>query len=272
MDVIKADLHMHTRASDGTLTPEEVVDNIKQGDIKLFSVTDHDTIGSITKLKELAALEGIKFIPGVEISSIYKGELLHILAYNFDVNDEKLLKLIKNNEYLLQKKDDDSIKMLIKHGFELDYDEYLSYEHEPARGGWKTLNFLIDKGVCSGVEEYFGKVFTEERMLIFPKFPEPKVVIDTIKSARGIPVLAHPRYSKSQFDLYEMLDMFRNWDIEGVECYHPHHDNEITKRCVEYCENHGLLITGGSDYHGGLLSTRSLGKPEFYTYINLLDK
>ncbi|MDV5106813.1 PHP domain-containing protein [Clostridium perfringens] len=113
MNLVRTDLHMHTRASDGTLTPKELLKEIVEKDIKLFSVTDHDSIGSLEEMQDLTEGMDIKFIPGVEVSSIINGEQFHILAYNFDKNNKELMSLIENNDRLLQEKDDNSIKQLI---------------------------------------------------------------------------------------------------------------------------------------------------------------
>lgn len=272
MDLVRTDLHMHTRHSDGTLTPKELLKEIEDKGIKLFSITDHDSIGSLGEVKNLIKKTDIKFIKGVEISSIINGEQFHILAYNFDENNKELIKLIENNSRLLKEKDDSSIKQLIDAGYDIDFLDYLSYEHDPSRGGWKTLNFLIDRGICKDIDEFFNKVFVGERALKYPNFPHPKEVIKVIKESGGICVLAHPRYGKSQFKLDYMLDSFKTFGIEGVECYHPHHDKDTIEYLINYCKENNLIITGGSDYHGGLISKRSLGYPEFYAKPNLLDK
>lgn len=269
---VRADLHMHTRASDGTLMPKELLKELVEKEIKLFSVTDHDSIGSLDEMKELTKDMDIKFIPGVEVSSIINGEQFHILAYNFDESNKKLVSLIENNDKLLQKKDDDSIKQLIKAGYDINFKEYLEYEHDPSKGGWKTLNFLIDSGICKNIDEFFNKIFVGERALKYPDFPHPKEVIKIIKDAGGFVVLAHPKYGKSQFELNEMLELFKDWGVQGIECYHPHHDEETIKYLVDYCTKNNLIITGGSDYHGGLISKRSLGNPKFYTEIDVFDK
>ncbi|HAT4247216.1 TPA: PHP domain-containing protein [Clostridium perfringens] len=272
MNLVRADLHMHTRASDGTLTPKELLKEIVEKDIKLFSVTDHDSIGSLEEMQDLTEGMDIKFIPGVEVSSIINGEQFHILAYNFDKNNKELMSLIENNDRLLQEKDDNSIKQLIDAGYDIDFKDYLAYEHDPSKGGWKTLNFLIDRGICKNIDEFFNKIFVGERALKYPNFPHPKEVIETIKKANGIVVLAHPKYGKSQFELDEMIELFKNWGVDGIECYHPHHDEDTIKYLVDYCTKNNLIITGGSDYHGGLISKRSLGTPEFYARYDLLDK
>ena len=99
-------------------------------------------------MQDLTEEMDIKFIPGIEISSIINGEQFHILAYNFDKNNKELMGLIENNDRLLQEKDDNSIKQLIDAGYDIDFEDYLSYEHDPSKGGWKTINFLFDRGIC----------------------------------------------------------------------------------------------------------------------------
>lgn len=272
MDLVRTDLHMHTIASDGTLSPKELLEEIKEKGIGMFSITDHDSIGSLEEMELLVKNEDVKFIKGVEISSLLEGEQFHILAYNFDPKNERLLSLIENNDILLREKDDNSIKQLIESGYDIDFEEYLKYEHNPVRGGWKTLNFLIDRGICKNIDEFFNEVFVGERSLKYPLFPHPKKVIEIIKEASGISVLAHPRYGKSKFDLDYILESFKLWGIEGIECYHPNHDEKNIEYLVNYSLKNNLIITGGSDYHGGLISRRALGKPKFYTRIDLLNK
>lgn len=259
----RIDLHMHTTASDGTYSPEEIVKAIKEEGIDIFSITDHDTIENISVIKKLAEKEGLNFIPGVEISTLYEEEIFHILAYNYEINDE-FIEFLKNNSQLLSNKDDDSIKKLIENGFEIDFNEYIAYKYDKKRGGWKTLNFLIDKGICKNVEDFFGTIFTGNRKLVQPQFPCPKKAIDEIHKAGGKAVLAHPRYGKSKFSLKETLDMFKSWGIDGIECSHPNHKEDEIKEAIDYCKNNNLIITGGSDFHGKLITKRILGKPEFY--------
>ena len=270
--MIRTDLHMHTRESDGTYTIEEMIKEIKKEGIEFFSITNHDTIKRIEEAEKLAKENNLNFMRGVEISTLYKDEMFHILGYKYDFKNDGFLSFLDNNVELLKKKDDDSIKTLIEHGYDINFEEYISYKHDPSRGGWKTLNFLIDKGFCKDVDEFFKKVFINERKLVYPQFPHPKKAIEEIHKAAGLAVLAHPKYGKSKFSLQETLNMFKEWGIDGIECSHPHHSEEIIKECKEYCKNNKLIITGGSDFHGGLLSKRKLGKPEFYMDKEVFNK
>ncbi len=261
---MKVDLHIHTTASDGTWTPEELVAAVHKAGIGLFAVTDHDSVGNVAAAGQLAAGAGLKFLTGVEIASTLNSQSFHILGYGIDIECPGLKKLLHHNTRLMEEVDDESVRELIKTGVPVDYDEYLAYRHNPARGGWKSLNFLIDKGLCRDINDFFAKFFTKERGIVFPEFPHPAKVVETIKIAGGTPVLAHPGSDFHGSSLEETLDYFESIAIEGIECFHPCHDAQTARRAVEWCLKHKRLITGGSDCHGNFVDSRCLGVPEIH--------
>lgn len=266
----KVDLHVHTTASDGTWEPEKIIEVAKARGIGLIAVTDHDEIANVEKTKVLAKKKDIAFLTGVEISSTLEGELYHILGYGIDVNNSELKNILRNNSYLLEEKDNDAIRMLIKHGYDINYDEFEKYEHDPRRGGWKALNYLIDKGLCTDVKDFFGRLFIDEYSIDFPVFPHPIDIIKVIKNAGGIPVLAHPYYSGYDITLKNRLNDFIEFGVEGIECYHPNHSKEAIEYCINFCKHRELITTSGSDCHGDFIKTRRIGEPEVHiNQINL---
>lgn len=264
MKDIRVDLHIHTTASDGTWSPEQLVEKVKQAGIGLFSVADHDTVINLDATAKLAAAEGIIFLPGVEICSTLSNQSFHILGYGIDSQNTSLQKLLAHNTELMEEADHESIRKLIADGLPINYEEYCNYRHNACRGGWKSLNFLIDQGLCSDINDFFANMFTEDRGIVFPDFPPPCEAINAIKRAGGIPVLAHPGSVFHGSSLEDTLDFFANEDIQGVECYHPCHDPATAKRAADWCDRRGLLITGGSDCHGDFVKNRCLGNPEIY--------
>jgi predicted metal-dependent phosphoesterase TrpH len=267
---IKVDLHMHTIASDGAWTPDVLVEEAKKNNIGLMSVTDHDSTDNVLVVEELCKKNNIKFIRGVEISSSFNKDWFHILGYNINIENKQLKELLYHNTYLMEKKDDDTIKMLIDDGYNIDFNEYKKYEYKLERGGWKALNFLIDIGICVDVADFFGRLFSETRKVPFPKFPSSKEVIGIIKKAGGVPILAHPEYLPIDFDIEYRLNEFKYIGIEGVECYHPNHSKETTDRCLKWCKENYMLITAGSDCHGNFIPNRKLGNPQvFLSELNL---
>jgi predicted metal-dependent phosphoesterase TrpH len=258
----RVDLHIHTRASDGTWTPAETVAAVRAAGVGLFAVTDHDTTASVVATGRLAAEAGLGFVPGVEISTTLGDHLFHILGYGIDAENEVLARILTHNTDLMEEVDHDSIKKLVAAGLPISYDEFCAYEHDQRRGGWKSLAYLIDKGMCTGVGDFFAKLFTAERGIVFPEFPRPAEAIAAIKAAGGVPVLAHPGSDFHGPALEDTLNMFAAQDIEGVECFHLCHDAATTWRALEWCNRHGLLITGGSDCHGDFVPSRRRGVPE----------
>lgn len=266
----KVDLHMHTSASDGTWTAEEVIEEIIKNNIKIFSVTDHNTIENVELIMELAKQADLACIPGVEIDTSYNGGNFHILGYGIDIHDDALLNLISRNKALMEEKDEESIKFLYNKGLDVSSLEYEEYHNNAARGGWKALNYLIDKGICKTTRDFFplfegwGNPF--EKM----KFPDPKEVISAVKNAGGIAVLAHPGASFYRLDFQSLVAAMVEEGIMGIECYHPENNTQVTKYCEEFCKVNKLVITGGSDCHGTFFNHRKIGVPSItYSSINL---
>ncbi|MCR4442657.1 MAG: PHP domain-containing protein [Peptococcaceae bacterium] len=270
---MRADLHIHTTASDGSWTPGMLVGALKKKGISMFSVTDHDSVSNLSETQELAREEGLCFIPGVEISTSVQGNLFHILGYGIDPANRRLNELLQHNTDLMNKKDDDSIRTLIKQGYRLDFEKYRNYRDDGTRGGWKALNFLIDEGLCKDAGDFFTNLFTEKYRLEFPVFPPPEEVIKTVTEAGGVPFLAHPAGNlHKRLNLPEVLEHFTQLGITGIECWHPEHDREEVNFCLDWCRKGRLDISGGSDCHGVFIKTRQLGNPQVFLEQLKLDR
>ncbi len=257
---MRVDLHIHTTASDGCWTPERVLIEAQARNIGLFAVADHDSIASVFTAKALAREAGLAFLHGVEISSLLEGNLFHILAYGFDPSHPALALLLQENRDRLNQVNEDVLDRLVAAGYEIDLDDYAAYEYDPARGGWKVLNFLIDLGLCTDVDDYFRNLLAQLPP-VWPSFPHPAQAIAAIREAGGVPVMAHPGGSMRREGISEeKLDRFLDFGIAGLECYSPYHDEATIRFCLDWCARHDLLVTGGSDCHGGFVG-RELGVP-----------
>ena len=259
---MKVDLHIHTNASDGCWTPERLIKKVVEKGIGIFSVTDHDTIENISSAQKLAQDAGVIFIPGVEISATLNGRLFHILGYGIEPANPGLQDILTHNTGLMNKNDDDSIRRLIERGYDIEYNQYLSYHNDTTRGGWKALNFLMDIGLCTGMDDFFRTLFGHEPAP-YPIFPHPEEIIEAIVGAGGIPILAHPGGSvNKKSSIEEVLAAFLELGIQGIESFHPEHDIKKTKICLDWSRRNKRQITGGSDCHGGFISSRQLGLPD----------
>ncbi len=260
----RVDLHIHSCASDGTWTPAELVQQAQALGLGAIAVCDHDSVDNVAETCRLAAAAGITCLPASEICATKAGQMFHILAYGIDIANQPLLALLRHNWNLLLDKDVESIKILAAAGWKVDEEEFARYSYDRRRGGWKALAYLIDKGFCTGVDDYFRDIFTAENHLGFPPFPSISRVIELIHQAGGVALCAHAASAFHGPGLEAELALLAEEPFDGFECYHSGHSPEDTARLVAYCRARGLLISGGSDCHGGFVPGRPLGQPCVY--------
>lgn len=267
---MKVDLHIHTTASDGTWTPEELIEQAKLHKLGAIAVTDHDSVDNVAKTHQLALANGIKYIPGVELNSTKADINFHVLGYGLDITNKPLQELMQHNIKLLENKDVQSIQLLEKEGWPVSTAEFLHYTYDPRRGGWAALAYLIDKGLCTGVNDFFKRIFTPEHDLGFPEFPSIEEVIACIHQAGGVAICAHAASGFHGPGLDNVINLLRNEKFDGFECFHSNHTEADTARLLQHCHKHNLLISGGSDCHGAFVPGRTLGKPNVdYSQIYL---
>jgi hypothetical protein len=207
---------------------------------------------------------GLRFLPGVEISSCLRGQTYHLLAFGFDRADPSLNAFVRANEERLAWANYEAVRLLIQSGYSLSLDEYADYTWDRSRGGWKALNFLIDRGLCRDVRSYFGELFGNHLTHPQADFPSPEEVIQVVHRAGGEVILAHPGVPFYNGLDDRRLDELVEMGLAGLECFATHHDEATTRRFLEYSRRRNLLITGGSDSHGGFAG-RELGRPVVYS-------
>lgn len=248
-----ADLHIHSYYSDGTMSIKEILEEAKNKNIGMLAITDHNVIDGSRELLKEDSKYNIKCISGVEIDAIYNDTDYHILGYNYDLDSKEFADFIYANNELLEEVD---IKLVKK--MEEDYDiislqEYLNYKYDRRRGGFKALNYLIDKGLATNLNDVFKICDKYNHKYTCVKFPSISEVCSMIHKANGKAVLAHPGRVIPTDDIDEfkriILDII-NMGIDGIECYYPSHSKEITNICLNICREKNILITCGSDSHG----------------------
>jgi predicted metal-dependent phosphoesterase TrpH len=272
---MRADLHIHTTASDGTWDPSQVVEAVCAAGIGVFAISDHDSVANVEETKLLAAQAGLRFLPGVELNSTKDGHNYHILGYGIDSHNTALLELCRHNQRLLEQKDVDSVRNLIERGWPLSMEEFTSYSYDPHRGGWKALAYLQDKGLCTDVNDFFRRIFTAENDLGFPDFPAIAEVVSVIHQAGGVAICAHLASDFHGAGMQEYLPRLVDEELDGFECYHSGHRAEDSRLLAHFCRRHKLYISGGSDCHGSFVPSRHLGIPEIDTgmlYLPMLQQ
>jgi predicted metal-dependent phosphoesterase TrpH len=257
----RVDLHIHTIASDGSWTPRQAVDAAKKAGLGVMAVTDHDSVDSVAAAREAAREAGIVCYTGVEICSTYEGHCFHILGYGMDIDHPLFREHLAYNTELLERTDEEAIGKLGREGWPVSIEEYRAYRYDPARGGFKALFYLVDKGLCRDVKDFFSRIFVKERGLDFPVFPTIEETVATIHQAGGVALLAHPASHFHGPGLRETLHAVSKKPLDGFECYHTAHNKPDTAALVEFCREHHKLISGGSDCHGRFVDGRIIGQP-----------
>ena len=256
----RVDLHIHTTASDGALDNDEVLNGIEKARIQIFSITDHDTIENGIKVVGHILPYNAIYILGAEISCTYRDREYHITAYGFDHTNRQLAALLEDNR---RKREEFNISVvkytekLLKKGL---VEDYIAYKHDKRRGGWKNICYMMDRNIVDGFEQFVEIIVKSGEKIVFEP---PKRVIDIIKGAGGHAFMAHPAaYIKGDILNEDILEEWRDMGISGIECYSPYlHDIRNAGYYLSFCRRNNLMISGGSDFHGGFVG-RELGVPE----------
>lgn len=253
------DLHSHSTFSDGTLSPKQLIRKAKNLGIKMFAITDHDTIKGQKEAIEFAKKVDLKYIPGVEINAEFP-TLMDILGYNIDIEDEYLnsiLEVIYNKRIERNKQ---MIDLLKNEGFNIDIED-LEGVSLYTIGRPHIARILLKKGYGTSVSQIIESYLTRGKKCYIERFKfSPRKTIKAIKRAGGMAVLAHPRklrLSNSQLEI--LVEELKDYGLDGIECFHYSSDPHYTNFLIDLARKNGLLVTAGSDFHGANKPYVSLG-------------
>ncbi|MEM1282190.1 MAG: PHP domain-containing protein [Chlamydiota bacterium] len=254
MSEFRADLHCHTTASDGTLNPQEIIEEAIRCGLKGLSITDHDTIEAYHEAAPAAMEMGIELIPGVEFSTEYMGSNVHVLAYSFNTRHPSIIKLC---EYHKERRVKRFFKMLEKlqekgvHLKETDFDL-----NDGSIGRPHLAKSMIAGGYVRSVPEAFKKYLGDDQpCYVNPETISTEETIKIIHEANAYAVIAHPHLINNQNTLLGILEL----PFDGIEAYYARFSPSQEKRWVKIGEYRGWLITGGSDFHGNTKPNLPLG-------------
>ncbi|MGQ9645562.1 MAG: PHP domain-containing protein [Thermodesulfobacteriota bacterium] len=247
------DLHLHTTASDGVMTPAEIVNYAKKRGLLAIAITDHDTIEGV----EEALLEGEKIgfevIPGIEISAEHSPGSMHLLGYFIDIHCPLLKKRLEYLQKARAERNPKIAERLNQLGIDISLEEVLKASGGGQLGRPHFAQVLIEKGYVRSFQEAFEKFLKKGAPAYVEKMRfSPEESIHFIREASGVAVLAHPK--TLQVDGYSELEslilrLVRE-GLRGIEVYYPEHSGAEIAQYKALAEKHGLLITGGTDYHG----------------------
>lgn len=250
---LKVDFHVHSTASDGTDSPQELMKIVLNKDIKYFSITDHDTVDGVKTIldsQEICPKE-LFFVTGVEISAEFP-TTLHILGYNFDINDKNLNDTLKNLQEYRQQRNNQMIQNMKDYGFDITLEELQQEAGKELIGRPHFANLMVQKKYVKNKQEAFDKYLKKGAPLYLDKKRlEPEQAIKLIKEAGGIVVLAHPYQTKLYGrDLEKLISDLKAMGLDGIEVYYSTHTKAMVQEYKQFAKKYELIMTAGSDYHG----------------------
>lgn len=259
------DLHMHTTASDGRCTPVELVHRLLAVGIDTFSVTDHDTVAAVQETAALAAASGLEFVPGIEITAVYKEKDVHVLGYFVEHDSPELAAFLASSRADRTRRARLIAERLAGLGVPIDIDAVLTAPRGGASG--KAIarpllgRALVEAGHVRDVKEAFDLYLGEGKPAYVGRHGAmPAEVVGIIRRAGGIASLAHP----GSLGHDELIPDLVHAGLAAFEAYHSEHSPEVTDRYLSIARNYALAVSGGSDYHGE--GTR---RAEFFGVVNL---
>lgn len=246
------DLHTHTKASDGEKTPEELIDLAISKKIKALSITDHDTIDSLSIAINYSKGKPITLIPGIELSATVPKGQMHILGLFINYNDKVFLdklNYIKNARNLRNEK---FITELNNMGYNITLEDLKLASGGKTIGKPHFAKVFLSKNYIKNKNEMFDNFFYKPPLNQYKKMTYvPKDVISILKNAGAVVILAHPQTLKLEGNkLIEKIMELKNYGLDGLECYHTKQTYEQMQTFNEIAKNLNLLVTKGSDYHG----------------------
>lgn len=252
------DFHMHSKYSDGAYNIDEILEKIKINNVKYFSLTDHDTIKGSQKIlleyQDFLVKNNIKFIIGAELSTSINGYKTHLLAYDFDYDDENMITLL--NMLKINKWDETLYRIQqLKEIFDISLSnksiEYLKSRDSVTKPNiaecMKNEGFVTSKG--EGIREYINKIPKKNFYL------DSKIVIKLVHAAKGKIFLAHP-FGESSDEIFDISNVepyiksLVDLGIDGIECYYSAYNNERITFLLGLAKKYNLLVSAGSDCHG----------------------
>jgi predicted metal-dependent phosphoesterase TrpH len=249
------DLHSHSTASDGTFAPREVVRLAKDAGLVGLALTDHDTINGLAEAADEAESLGITFVSGIEISAVPPVEngTLHILGLCIDPEDRVLLDMARQLIEARDNRNPQIVEALQRLGIDVTMDEWRAAAQGGVLGRPQLAALLVKKGVVKSIKEAFNEYLGQGGKAYFDKerLP-PRDAIGRIRTAGGIPVLAHPIQLRASNDghLDRIVKDLVDLGLEGIEVIHSDHDDSWVEKSSRLAERYGLVKTGGSDFHG----------------------
>ena len=264
---VRIDLHIHSTASDGTLSPPEILSLAKSLNLGAIAITDHDTIEGSKAALRIGIPPSLKFLTGVEISasppqSFAGSGSIHILGYSIRLDDPTLNQTLGVLQESRETRNPRIIKRLKNLGIDLSLDDVLNESGDGQLGRPHIAKVMLKKYYVKSIAEAFDKYLAKGKPAYVDKYRvECARAIEIILGAGGIPVLAHPVLLNYPTDkvLEDFVRSLKSMGLKGIEVYYPDHSPAQTAYYTELAKRFDLLMTGGTDFHGSLKPDLKMG-------------
>jgi len=256
------DLHTHTTASDGSLTPTELVRHAQAVGLSALGIADHDTVDGLEEATAAAAEHGLELVPGIEISVDYTHGEFHLLGYYVDFRNPDFLARIRYLQENRFNRNGLMIRKMQELGFEVRMEEVTAESGGGQVGRPHMARVLVNKGYATSIQDAFDRFLGDGKPLHIPKVKlSPAEAIDLVHETGGVAVVAHPKYLEfpEEAELAAELARLKQLGLDGLECYYSQHTEAETAQYLRLAEQLELLTTAGSDFHGSSKPTVPLG-------------
>jgi 3',5'-nucleoside bisphosphate phosphatase len=264
---VKIDLHIHSTASDGTLTPSEIITLAENLHLGAISLTDHDAVDGNRDILQKGIPGSMGFLTGVEISAMPPSPFpvfgsFHILGYGINIEDNSLNQTLITLQDARKNRNPKIIQILNALGIKIDLNQVRQFSGKCQLGRPHIAGYLVHKGFADSIDEVFDNYLGKGKPAYVEKFRiSCQEAINLILNAGGLPVLAHPYLLKpgKGFDFEELIAEMKSMGLKGIEIYYPEHPPESVRYYADIAREYNLFITGGTDFHGDIKPEIKLG-------------
>lgn len=244
------DLHLHTPASDGRCSPSELARRAEAAGVRILAVTDHDTTDGIGEAASEASRLGLRLVPGIEITAVEDGRDVHMLGYFFDAGDDGFQGFLQGQRQQRIERIVEMAQRLERLGMPVAVDQLIGEARRDSRralGRPKLAQAMVDAGHVADIREAFDRWLTVGAPAFVTRAgATPEDVIQIVHRAGGLVSLAHP--GRTRIDA--RIGPLRDAGLDALEVHHSDHDEAAVERYRQLARTFGLLVTGGSDFHG----------------------
>jgi len=276
------DLHIHSNASDGTLSPSEILALAQNLNLGAIAITDHDTVDGSKEALSIGIPPSLKFLTGVEISASpppsfpYSGSF-HILGYYIKIDDPILNKTLAILQEARKNRNPGIVDRLNSLGLSLSMNELLNEFGNSQLGRPHIARLMVKKGYVKSINEAFDKYLGKGKPAYLDKYRiNCSRAIEVILGAGGIPVIAHPFFinPRNVANIEDLIISLKKMGLKGIEVYYPGHSPHVISQLADMANRHELLMTGGTDFHGSLKPEIKMGsgRGDFFVPYILYEK